>query len=330
MSWRVLSWKISPSWLELAFFIPRVDQPCGDLTTSWVFGKTDLAHIPWRLRSKRYAISDLKSATKSLSAAQTSVKNMELHISSRNPGRWRVVLCYELDRDGLDHFDLVVDTKFFWIWHPPFPEFDSQVLHHTDRKILPFPSILQNHWSWIFPVCLQTDGLVVHSGMNCCRQHGHPHRVPCDHLHFFLELVPFSFLDQVGLNRHVESLAKEELHPCHGSCIGDRNTIELLLRHQIPDEKVSIVNERLKSFPPRFEPVRPRHRALGYGEPRALPPPLDLCLPDEAVESLVLQGEGSRSYMPPIVEPERSIDQDQVPEQENRSSPSDLLTCVGY
>ena len=109
-----------------------------------------------------------------------------------------------------------------------------------------------------------------------------------------------------------------KLHPSHGSGICDRDPVELSLRLQIPDEKVTIISKGLKSRPPNREPVCTRYGTLWNSKACSLPFSLDLCLPDQAIESVPFQSQRTGRNMFPIIEPEGSIDQDQDPEKKDR------------
>ena len=100
--------------------------------------------------------------------------------------------------------------------------------------------------------------------------------------------------------------------------IGTRSKIELLLRLQIPDEKVTIISKRLKSRPSDREPICSWYRTLRNSKACSLPFSLDLCLPDQAIESVPFQSQRAGRNMFPVIEPKRSIDQDQDPKEEDR------------
>ena len=286
--------------------------------TSRVLSQADLAHISWRLRSKRQAICDLQPPTQSLCRIVSRVENVELHISGRDLGCRRVVLEHVLDHYRFHDVHTIFHCELFRIRFPLFPELSRQVPDHPNREIFSLPGILQDQWTRVLPVGLKTNGLVVNASFDRCWQHSDPHWAPCDGLDLLLELLLLTVMDTLSFDGKAQSSREQELHPGHRSGVSDGNSIELLLGLQIPDEKVPIISKRLKGRPPDREPVCTWYWALRNSKACSPPLPLDLRLPDQPIESVSFQSQRAGRDMFPVIEPERSIDQDQDPEEKDR------------
>ena len=153
---------------------------------------------------------------------------------------------------GLHYIRIIIRFKTICVWSPSLSQILGQLLDHSHWEIFPLASILQDHWTWISPICLKSNDLGVHLVLHGGVEQRDPHGMPTDAMDPFRQIVTFGRFQVTFLDRHLDWSNHAELEPCQAPRVSDRWRVKLDCCLEIPDEKVTIVWEAFEPVPLNF------------------------------------------------------------------------------
>ena len=246
-----------------------------------------------------------------------SVNDVELNVWRCKSFLWDVILQNIFSYRRFHNIRIIICLETICIWSPGLSQIFGQLLDHSHRKIFPLTSVLQDHWTWVSPVCLEPNDLGVHLILHGGVEQRDSHGMPADAMDPFRQIVAFCWVQVTLLDRDLKCSDHAELEPCQAPRIGDRWRVKVTCRLEIPDKEVTIIWEAFEPVPPNLQPLRSWQRAVGDGEPGPSPLPVDLRLPHHSEQCVIVELQGLRRYVPTVIPSEGCEDQNEHPPSED-------------